>query len=66
MVGVAGSCDLSYYIFCIQVLGGVDTDDYYGDIYYTPIVKQQYYNILFSNISVNGIMIPLECSQVSN
>ena len=52
-------------ILCVQVLGGVDRNDYYGDIYYTPIVKQQYYNVLFSNISVDGVMIPLECSEVS-
>lgn len=48
----------------VQVLGGVQKNNYHGDIVYTPIVQSQYYNVLFSNISVNGVMIPLECSQV--
>ena len=63
--GAAGSCDLSYYIPYTQGIGGVSSSRYYGNIYYTPIVKKQYYNVLFSNISVGGAMISMSCPMVS-
>lgn len=53
------------FVLFIQIVGGVDSNHYYGNIYYTPIVKEQYYNVLFSNISVGDMMIPMECSEVS-
>ena len=51
------------YIFCIKVLGGIDRGDYSGNIWYTPMTKS--FSILLTNMSVDGIMIPLECSEVS-
>lgn len=56
---------VAIFVLIIQVIGGVDSSHYYGNIYYTSIVKEQYYNVLFSNISVGGVMIPMECSEVS-
>lgn len=50
----------------VQILGGVDRNNYYGNITYTSIVKKQFYNVLLSNISVGGVMLPVECSEVSN
>ena len=56
---------LTMYIHSIQGIGGVGTSRYSGNIYYTPIVKSQYYNVLFSNISVGGAMMSLDCPMVS-
>jgi len=58
------SCD-HINIHIHQTLGGTDDAHHHGDYMYTPIVKEQFYNVLLSNISIAGTMLPLECSEVS-
>lgn len=49
----------------LQVLGGTNDSLYHGDIFYTPIVQESFYNVLLTNISVGKSAIDLDCSEVA-
>lgn len=49
----------------IQVLGGVSEDLYRGEIFYSPIIKEMYYEVVVSDIAVGGNSLELDCKEVS-
>lgn len=48
-----------------QVLGGISEDLYTGRIFYTPIVREMYYEVVISDISVAGTSLSMDCKEVS-
>ena len=49
----------------VQVLGGVSEELYKGEIFYSPIVKEMYYEVVISDIAVDGDSLELDCKEVS-
>lgn len=59
------SVDLfAFFVFLRKVFGGYHKLLYTGSIFYTPIVKEDYYSVLIVNISIGGIQVNLDCTQV--
>ena len=46
-----------------QVFGEIDNDLYKGDMLYTPIVKKWYYEVIITDISVNGLSLGVNCKK---
>lgn len=54
-------CDL----FPPQVLGGIEPSLYKGDIWYTPIKEEWYYQIEILKLEIGGQSLNLDCREVS-
>lgn len=48
-----------------QVLGNIDETMYQESIYYTPIQRTSYYEVLITDIQVNGTSLGLDCKEVN-
>lgn len=46
-----------------MVFGKLDDDLYKGDMLYTPIVKKWYYEVIITDITVNGEPLNLDCKR---
>lgn len=47
-----------------QVFGDIDDELYKGDMLYTPIVKKWYYEVVITDIAVDGESLNLDCKKV--
>lgn len=56
------TCD--YFPF--QVLGGIEPSLYKGDIWYTPIKEEWYYQIEILKLEIGGQSLNLDCREVPN
>ncbi|KAK7499890.1 hypothetical protein BaRGS_00008981 [Batillaria attramentaria] len=45
------------------VLGGISEDLFKGEIFYTPIVKEMYYEVVISDIKVGGDSLAMDCKE---
>ncbi|XP_066934058.1 beta-secretase 1-like [Clytia hemisphaerica] len=45
------------------VFGETDEDLYKGDLFYTPIVKKWYYEVIITDFAVNGVSLGLNCKK---
>jgi hypothetical protein len=52
------------------VIGGIDGpkgEKYYsGDILYSPLVQEKWYNVIVTDISVGGASLEIECSRINS
>lgn len=46
-----------------MTFGGIDSSLYKGNMFYTPIHKQWYYDIIIVDIKVNGTSLNLDCKE---
>merc|ERR1719494_1486555 len=46
-----------------MVFGDLDEELYKGDMLYTPIVKKWYYEVIITDITVNGEPLGLDCKK---
>eukprot|EP00794_Sanderia_malayensis_P011178 gene11178-12352_t len=46
-----------------MVFGDLDEELYKGDLLYTPVVKKWYYEVIVTDIAVNGISLGLHCKK---
>ncbi|KAK3754035.1 hypothetical protein QZH41_020303 [Actinostola sp. cb2023] len=46
-----------------MVFGGIDDELYKGDLLYTPIVKKWYYEVVITDIAVDGESLNLDCKK---
>ena len=47
-----------------QIVGGIDRSLYVGDIWYTPIRKEWYYEVIIVKLEVNGQDLNMDCKEV--
>ncbi len=54
------------YFAVVQVLGGINKTYYHEQrgIHYTSIVKEEFYNVLITNLTVGDNVIDLNCREV--
>ncbi|XP_010294768.1 PREDICTED: beta-secretase 1-like, partial [Phaethon lepturus] len=45
------------------IIGGVDRSLYVGDIWYTPIRKEWYYEVIIVKLEVNGQDLNMDCKE---
>lgn len=45
------------------VFGGLAPDLYTGNIFYSPIVKEMYYEVVISDIAVNNVSLAMDCKE---
>lgn len=50
--------------FLSQVLGGIEPSLYKGDIWYTPIKEEWYYQIEILKLEIGGQSLNLDCREV--
>lgn len=50
--------------FSSQVLGGIEPSLYRGDIWYTPIKEEWYYQIEILKLEIGGQSLNLDCREV--
>lgn len=66
---LGGNCWLSVSSytcdFSPQVLGGIEPSLYKGDIWYTPIKEEWYYQIEILKLEIGGQSLNLDCKEVS-
>lgn len=55
---------LYLYILPSQVLGGIEPTLYKGDIWYTPIKEEWYYQIEILKLEIGGQSLNLDCREV--
>lgn len=48
----------------LQIIGGIDRSLYVGDIWYTPIRKEWYYEVIIVRLEVNGQDLNMDCKEV--
>lgn len=48
-----------------QIIGGIDRSLYVGDIWYTPIRKEWYYEVIIVRLEVNGQDLNMDCKEVT-
>ncbi|KAK6295782.1 hypothetical protein J4Q44_G00334950 [Coregonus suidteri] len=46
-----------------MIIGGVDTSLYVGDLWYTPIRREWYYEVIIVRIEVNGQDLTMDCKE---
>ncbi|XP_046891723.1 beta-secretase 1 [Hypomesus transpacificus] len=46
-----------------MIIGGVDTSLYVGDLWYTPIRREWYYEVIIVRIEVNGQDLSMDCKE---
>lgn len=49
----------------LQIIGGIDRSLYVGDIWYTPIRKEWYYEVIIVKLEVNGQDLNMDCKEVT-
>lgn len=49
---------------CSQIIGGVDSSLYVGELWYTPIRREWYYEVIIVRIEVNGQDLNMDCKEV--
>jgi len=49
----------------LQVIGGVDSSLYDGDLLYVPLRREWYYEVIITDITVNDASLRLDCKEVS-
>ncbi|KAI1241470.1 hypothetical protein IHE44_0004943 [Lamprotornis superbus] len=54
---------LQYYFFLHDVLGGIEPSLYTGDIWYTPIKEEWYYQVEILKLEVGGQNLELDCRE---
>lgn len=47
-----------------QIIGGIDRSLYVGDIWYTPIRKEWYYEVIIVKLEINGQDLNMDCKEV--
>jgi len=47
-----------------QLIGGVDPSLYVGELWYTPIRREWYYEVIIVRIEVNGQDLNMDCKEV--
>ena len=57
-------CDESQWIYFFQVFGDHNDNLYAGSIFYTSITKEDFYRVLITNMSVDGIPVDVHCREV--
>lgn len=53
-----------YYSSFFQIIGGVDSSLYVGELWYTPIRREWYYEVIIVRIEVNGQDLNMDCKEV--
>lgn len=53
-----------YYSSFFQIIGGVDPSLYVGELWYTPIRREWYYEVIIVRIEVNGQDLNMDCKEV--
>lgn len=48
----------------LQIIGGIDRSLYVGDIWYTPIRKEWYYEVIIVKLEINGQDLNMDCKEV--
>lgn len=48
-----------------QIIGGVDPSLYTGGLWYTPVRKEWYYEVVIVKMEINGQDLRLDCKEVS-
>lgn len=51
-------------LFPFQVLGGIEPSLYKGEIWYTPVEKEWYYQVEILKLEVGGENLNLDCKEV--
>ena len=46
------------------MFGELDEDLYKGDLLYTPVVKKWYYEVVITDIAIDGESLHLDCKKV--
>jgi hypothetical protein len=46
------------------VFGGIDHDLYNGKIFYSPIVKEMYYEVIIADMAINDVSLAMDCKEV--
>jgi hypothetical protein len=64
VVFLCSTCYMNLIIYVLQILGGIDDSLYTGDIHYVPIYKEWYYEVVITDVSVNGISVNMDCKEV--
>ncbi|MBN3312597.1 BACE1 secretase, partial [Atractosteus spatula] len=55
---------LGPHILCpVQIIGGVDSSLYVGELWYTPIRREWYYEVIIVRIEVNGQDLHMDCKE---
>jgi len=49
---------------CRQIIGGVDSSLHVGELWYTPIRREWYYEVIIVRIEVNGQDLNMDCKEV--
>lgn len=60
------ACGGSAVLSALQIIGGIDRSLYVGDIWYTPIRKEWYYEVIIVKLEVNGQDLNMDCKEVSS
>lgn len=57
---------LAFILYCFfpQIIGGTDPSLYVGDLWYTPIRREWYYEVIIVRIEVNGQDLNMDCKEV--
>lgn len=55
----------SAVLSALQIIGGIDRSLYVGDIWYTPIRKEWYYEVIIVKLEVNGQDLNMDCKEVN-
>lgn len=58
------ACGGSAFLSLLQIIGGIDRSLYVGDIWYTPIRKEWYYEVIIVKLEVNGQDLNMDCKEV--
>jgi len=49
----------------LQVIGGVASDLYVGELLYIPVRREWYYEVIITDIMVHDESLSLDCKEVS-
>lgn len=54
----------TYRVCSFQIIGGIDPSLYVGELWYTPIRREWYYEVIIVRIEVNGQDLNMDCKEV--
>lgn len=49
---------------CLQIIGGIDHSLYTGSLWYTPIRREWYYEVIIVRVEINGQDLKMDCKEV--
>lgn len=52
------------FVSALKIIGGVDPSLYVGEIWYTPIRREWYYEVIIVRIKVNDQDLNMDCKEV--